>query len=64
MPRAQDTDEVRILGYFEEGPLEKAELLFHIVAEKMRKRVPPGRPSPKKEGVRRDAKEGGEAGDP
>ena len=48
MPRAQDTDEVRILRFFEEQPLEKAELLFRIVADKMRKRLPPGRPAPKK----------------
>jgi len=33
MPKVQDTDEVRILRYFEEGTLEKAELLFHIIAE-------------------------------
>jgi len=52
MPRVQDTDEVRILRYFEEGPLEKAELLFHIIAEKMRKRTPPGRSSPKKKSDR------------
>jgi hypothetical protein len=52
MPRVQDTDEVRILRYFEEGPLEKAELLFHIIAEKMRKRMPPGRTSPKKRDAR------------
>ena len=52
MPRIQDTDEVRILRYFEEGPLEKAELLFHIVAEKMRKRMPPGRSAPKKKDMR------------
>ena len=64
MPRAQDTDEVRILRYFEEGPLEKAELLFHIVAEKMRKRMPPARSSPKKEDMRRNAKEGEAAGAP
>jgi hypothetical protein len=48
MPRVQDTDEVRILRYFEEEALQKAELLFHIIAEKMRKRMPPGRPAPKK----------------
>jgi hypothetical protein len=48
MPRVQDTDEVRILRYFEEGALEKAELLFHIIAEKMRKRMPPGGSRPKK----------------
>ena len=52
MPRVQDTDEVRILRYFEEGALEKAELLFHIIAEKMRKRMPPGRSSPKKKDMR------------
>ena len=39
MPRIQDTDEVRILRYFEEGPLEKAELLYNIVAQKMRARL-------------------------
>ena len=66
MPRVQDTDEVRILRYFEEGALEKAELLFHIIAEKMRKRMPPGRPMPKKKDMRplRNAKEGEEAGAP
>ena len=64
MPRVQDTDEVRILRYFEEGALEKAELLFHIVAEKMRKRMPPGRTSPKKKDARphRNAKSDEEAG--
>ena len=64
MPRVQDTDEVRILRYFEEGALEKAELLFHIIAEKMRKRMPPGRPSPKKKDVRplRSAEQREEAG--
>jgi hypothetical protein len=66
MPRVQDTDEVRILRYFEEGPLEKAELLFHIIAEKMRKRMPPGRPSPNKKDARppANAKRGEEAGAP
>ena len=52
MPRVQDTDEVRILRYFEEEPLEKAELLFPIIAEKMRKRMPLGRSAPKKKSVR------------
>lgn len=66
MPRVQDTDEVRILRYFEEGALEKAELLFHIIAEKMRKRMPPGRSSPKKKDMRplRNAKSEEEAGAP
>ena len=66
MPRVQDTDEVRILRYFEEEPLEKAELLFPIIAEKMRKRMPPGRPTSKKKDMRplRNATEGEEAGTP
>jgi len=40
MPKAQQTEEVRILHFFEEAPLEKAEMLFHIVREKMRARSP------------------------
>jgi len=66
MPRVQDTDEVRILRYFEEGPLDKAELLFHIIAEKMRKRMPPGRSAPKKKDARPlpSAKSDKEAGTP
>jgi hypothetical protein len=64
MPRVQDTDEVRILRYFEEGALEKAELLFHIIAEKMRKRMPPGRPTPKKKDARPKTRSDEEAGTP
>jgi hypothetical protein len=64
MPRVQDTDEVRILRYFEEGPLEKAELLFHIVAEKIRKRMPPGRGTPPKKDMRRNVKSDEEASAP
>ena len=66
MPRVQDTDEVWILRFFEEEPLQKAELLFRIVADKMRKRMPPGRPAPKKKDIRplRNAKEDEEAGAP
>src|SRR2546426_7544516 len=61
MPRVQDTDEVRILRYFEEEPLEKAELLYHIIAEKMRQRMPPGRSSPQKKDMRRNVKSDEEA---
>jgi hypothetical protein len=39
MPRIQETDEVRILRFFEEGPIEKAELLYNIVTQKMRLRL-------------------------
>jgi hypothetical protein len=52
MPRVQDSEEVRILRYFEEGPLEKADLLYRIIAEKMRKRMPVGRDMPKKKDAR------------
>ncbi len=52
MPRIQEIDEVRILRFFEEEPLEKAELLFRIVETKMRKRMPPGRSTLKKKDMR------------
>ncbi len=39
MPKSQQTEEVRILHFFEEAPLEKAELLHNIVKEKMRSRM-------------------------
>lgn len=62
MPRVQETDEVRILRFFEEEPLEKAELLFRIVENKMRKRMPPGRSTAKKKDTRTPKRpvEGGE----
>ena len=39
MPRAQVSEEVEVLRFFEEAPLEKAEMLFNIVKEKMRGRL-------------------------
>ncbi len=39
MPRSQTTEEVQVLRFFEEAPLEKAEMLFNIVKEKMRARL-------------------------
>jgi hypothetical protein len=45
MPRAQANEEVQILRFFEDAPLEKAEVLFNIVKEKMRTRSAPN-PSP------------------
>jgi len=41
MPRSQQTEEVQILKFFEEAPLERAELLFNIVKDKMRSRLRP-----------------------
>jgi secreted protein with Ig-like and vWFA domain len=38
MPKSQQTEEVRILKFFEEAPLEQAEMLFNIVREKIRQR--------------------------
>ena len=40
MPKSQQAEEVRILRFFEEAPLEQAEMLFNIVREKMRARSP------------------------
>ena len=51
MPRIKGTDEVRILQFFEEGPIEKAELLYNIVTQKMRTRLNCGlqqKPRPEK----------------
>ncbi len=39
MPRARVSEEVEVLRFFEEAPLEKAEMLFNIVKEKMRGRL-------------------------
>ncbi len=39
MPRSQQMEEIQILKFFEEAPLEKAELLFNIVKDKMRSRM-------------------------
>ncbi len=49
-------NEVQILRYFEAGPIDRAELLFSIVAEKMRERLQ-GRDQPHEESGR----EGGAA---
>jgi hypothetical protein len=38
MPKAQMTHEVAILNFFETAPLDKAEMLFNIVKDKMRAR--------------------------
>ena len=32
-------DEVQVLRFFESGPIEKAEVVFNIVSEKMRERL-------------------------
>jgi len=45
MPRSQANEEVQILRFFEDAPLEKAEVLFNIVKEKMRTRSAPN-PNP------------------
>ena len=39
MPRAYVSEEVEVLRFFEEAPIEKAEMLFNIVKEKMRGRL-------------------------
>jgi len=39
MPKAPVTEEVQVVRFFEEAPLEKAEMLFNIVKDKMRSRL-------------------------
>ena len=39
MPKSQQTEEARILRFFEEAPIEQAELLYNIIKEKMRSRM-------------------------
>ena len=39
MAKGTSMDEIKILQYFETGPIEKAEVVFNIVREKMRERV-------------------------
>ena len=34
-----EPDEVQVLRFFERGPIDKAEAVFHIVREKMRERL-------------------------
>ena len=63
MPKACVPEEVAVLRFFEEGPLENVKPVFNIVTEKMRARLAAGAhagdPSPKKK--RHAAKEAGEA---
>jgi hypothetical protein len=39
MAKPSIADEVQVLRFFEQGPVEKAEVLFNIVSEKMRERL-------------------------
>ena len=39
MTKGTSMDEVSVLKFFETGPIEKAEAVFNIVAEKMRERL-------------------------
>lgn len=45
MPKAHMAQEVAILNFFEEAPLDKAEMLFNIVKEKMRARKAANEPA-------------------
>ena len=42
MPKAQIIDEVEVLRFFEEAPMEKAETMFKIVSRKFRLRANTG----------------------
>ena len=43
MPRLTVSEEVQILRFFEQTPYDKAEMMLHIVCEKMRERKPAAR---------------------
>ena len=71
MSKAYVPEEVEVLRFFEEAPIEKAELLFNIVKEKMRGRLAgsahSGEPKKKRRPVAKEAGEarlGDEAGAP
>jgi hypothetical protein len=62
MSNANVPEEVEVLRFFEDAPIEKAELLFNIVKEKMRGRLAGNAHSEKPKKNRRSvAKEPGEA---
>ncbi len=64
MPKNQQTEEVRILRFFESAPLEKAEMLFNIVKEKMRTRSPTYPASHGRIAKKKEQDEGDRAGSP
>ena len=39
MAKSTVTDEVQVLRFFEQGPIEKVEVVFNIVCEKRRERL-------------------------
>lgn len=64
MTKGTMADEISILRFFENGPIEKAEVVFNIVREKMRERLSSrgedggesaGHPAPRKRSVREHA---------
>jgi hypothetical protein len=60
MPRAYVPEEVEVLRFFEEAPIEKAELLWNIVKDKMRGRLAgntrPAEPKKKRESAAKEAR--------
>ena len=56
MAKGTNADEVSIVRFFETGPIEKAEVVFNIVADKMRERLAsrsPDRGEPNERGTAR-----------
>jgi hypothetical protein len=57
MAKPMIVDEVQVLRFFESGPIEKAEVVFNIVSEKMRERLrgraPDGGESPQRASSRK-----------
>ncbi len=51
MSKSRIADEVQVYRFFDEAPVEKAETVFKLVAERMRARIAPTggvRPTPKR----------------
>lgn len=47
MAKSRVADEVQVFRFFDEAPVEKAETVFKLVAERMRTRMgPPSAPRP------------------
>jgi hypothetical protein len=57
MAKPAIAEEVQVLRFFEAGPIEKAEVVFNIVSEKMRARLrscgPDGGESPQRASTRK-----------
>jgi hypothetical protein len=57
---SKTTMEVEVVRYFESAPIESAEIVYRIVADKMESRLSEKSPTPNRAGRRRSPKEAAE----